>query len=58
MHLYAYYLRRERSEQMANNIRLRHLGRRDGLPQSVLDELDESVRQSGANSGMYLCLAA
>ncbi len=57
MHLYAYYLRRERSEQMANNIRLRHLGRRDGLPQSVLDELDESVRQSGANSGMYLCLA-
>jgi undecaprenyl diphosphate synthase len=42
---------------MANNIRLRHLGRRDGLPETVLHELDESVRQSATNTGMYLCLA-
>jgi undecaprenyl diphosphate synthase len=57
MHLYAHYLVRERPDQMANNIRLRHLGRRDGLPESVLDELDESVRQSASNTGMHLCLA-
>ncbi len=57
MHLYAHYLLRERPDQMANNIRLRHLGRRDGLPETVLQELDESVRQSAANTGMHLCLA-
>ena len=57
MHLYADYLVHERPTVMANNIRLRHLGRRDGLPQIVLDELDESVRVSSGNTGMFLCLA-
>jgi undecaprenyl diphosphate synthase len=42
---------------MDHNIRLRHLGRREGLPQNVLAELDESVRVSANNTGMYLCLA-
>jgi len=57
MHLYAEYLIGERETVMANNIRLRHFGRRDGLPASVLRELDESVRVSANNTGMYLCLA-
>jgi undecaprenyl diphosphate synthase len=57
MHLYAEYLRMERDEQMANNIRMRHLGRREGLPQSVLEELDTSIRVSAGNSGMWLNLA-
>ncbi|MHC4984690.1 MAG: polyprenyl diphosphate synthase, partial [Planctomycetota bacterium] len=39
------------------NVRLRHLGRRDGLPQPVLDELDETVDASAVNDGMFLCLA-
>lgn len=57
MHLYAEYLVRERPTVMEHNIRLRHLGRRDGLPESVLKELDESVRVSADNTGMFLCLA-
>ena len=57
MHLYAEYLRSERPTIVAENIRLRHLGQRDGLPQPVLNELDETVNASAANDGMFLCLA-
>jgi undecaprenyl diphosphate synthase len=57
MHLYAEYLVSERPTVMGHNVRLRHLGRRDGLPAGVLKELDESVRVSAANTGMVLCLA-
>jgi len=57
MHLYATYLVRERATVMEHNVRLRHLGRRDGLPDIVLRELDESVRASADNTGMFLCLA-
>jgi len=57
MGLYADYLRRERPTVMDNNVRMRHLGRRDGLPQAVLDELDETVRVSSTNTGMWLNLA-
>jgi len=57
MHLYAEYLIRERPTIMDNNIRFRHLGRREGLPQNVLREVDETLRISAGNTGMYLCLA-
>ena len=57
MDLYAEYLVRERPTVMDNNVRLRHLGRRDDLPQRVLDELDESVEVSSTNTGMWLNLA-
>ena len=57
MHLYAEYLVNERPTLMEHNIRLRHLGRRSGLPAPVLRELDESLRVSAPNTGMYLCLA-
>ena len=57
MHLYAEYLIRERPNVMKNNIRLKHLGQRDGLPDAVLRELDETVRLSANNTGMILCLA-
>lgn len=57
MHLYAEYLVNERTTVMDHNIRVRHLGRREGLPDTVLRELDETVRASADNTGMYLCLA-
>jgi len=57
MQIYAERLAGERPTIMANNIRLRHLGRRDELPQSVLDELDESTKVSASNTGMFLSLA-
>ena len=57
MGLYAEYLVRERPTLMDNNVRLRHLGRREGLPESVLVELDKSVEVSRGNTGMWLNLA-
>jgi len=57
MHLYAEYLLHERRTVMDHNIRLRHLGRRQGLPDEVIKELDESLRVSAGNTGMFLCLA-
>lgn len=57
MGLYTEYLIGERQTVMDNNIRLRHLGCRKGLPEPVLRELDESVRVSSKNTGMFLCLA-
>jgi undecaprenyl diphosphate synthase len=57
MHLYTEYLIEERQTVMDNNVRLRHLGSREGLPEPVLRELDETVRVSSTNTGMFLCLA-
>ncbi len=57
MHLYIEYLRRERKTVMDNNVRLRHVGSREGLPQPLLDELDISVVNSSTNTGMWLGLA-
>ncbi|MCJ7543993.1 MAG: isoprenyl transferase [Phycisphaerae bacterium] len=57
MHLYAQYLVSERPVVMEHNIRLRHIGRREGLPASVLRELDASTAASASNTGMVLCLA-
>jgi undecaprenyl diphosphate synthase len=57
MELYGQYLVAERGEIMDNNIRLVHLGRRAGLPESVLREMDETVRLSQNNTGLKLCLA-
>ena len=57
MLLYIEYLAHERPMVMANNIRLRHVGSRDHLPQPLLDELDISVVNSSTNTGMWLGLA-
>jgi undecaprenyl diphosphate synthase len=51
------YLIQERAEIMEQNIRFVTIGRRAGLPAKVLDEIDENVRLSEANTGMVLCLA-
>jgi len=57
MKLYAEYLVRERETMTANNVRLVHYGRREGLPPPVLDELDKSVAMSVGNTGLTLGLA-
>jgi undecaprenyl diphosphate synthase len=57
MALCAQYLVDERSEIMENDIRLRHLGRREGLPDHVLRELDTTVQLSSANRGLTVGLA-
>lgn len=57
MHLYADTLERERPTIMEHNVRVRHLGRREGLPNIVLEELDRTLEASSRNTGMYLGLA-
>jgi len=57
MKLYVAYLIKERGEIMDNDIRLVQIGRRHGLPDSVLRELDETVSMSANNRGMTLNLA-
>ena len=57
MHIYAKYLARERPLMMEHGVRLRHIGHREGLPEPVLRELDESERVTADNPGMHLCMA-
>ena len=57
MDLYVEYLRAQRPQLMDNNIRFRQLGRREGLPSAVLDELDQSTQMTAHHTGLTLCLA-
>jgi undecaprenyl diphosphate synthase len=57
MHLLEQYMIEERTTIMDNNLRVRMIGRRDGIPAQVLEELDKTVDMSAANTGMWLNLA-
>ncbi len=57
MDLYVEYLIAERGELHSNNIRFVQIGRREGLPQKVLGELDQTVDLTKDNTGMTLALA-
>ena len=47
----------ERPTLLRENVRLRVIGRREGIPASALREMDESVRQTAHCTGLTLCLA-
>jgi undecaprenyl diphosphate synthase len=55
--LLRFYLRRELPDLMANNIRLRAIGRIHDLPESVQAELAEVERATSANTGLQVNLA-
>jgi undecaprenyl diphosphate synthase len=55
--LLRFYLHREIPKLMANNIRLFAIGRLDGLPKQVRDELNEAARQTAGNTGLHVNLA-
>jgi len=57
MDLYVRHLVGERDTLMRHNVRFTHLGRREGLPQAVLAEMDKTVFLSRGNTGLTLCLA-
>jgi undecaprenyl diphosphate synthase len=57
MHLLEQYVIEERSEIMRQNIRFTTIGRRDGLKDGVLREVDKTIEFSRQNTGMGLCLA-
>ncbi len=57
MHLYTQYLINIRPTLMKNNVKLVHLGRSAGLPDSVQNELTKTIEMTSANTGMILALA-
>jgi undecaprenyl diphosphate synthase len=57
MHLLEQYMIEERSTILTNNLQVRMIGRRDGIPPQVLRELDKTVELSADNTGMKLNLA-
>jgi len=57
MHLLEQYMIEERSTIMDNNVRVRMVGRRENIPEQVLQELDKTVEMSSTNTGMWLNLA-
>ncbi len=57
MHLLEQYMIEERSTIMDQDIRVRIIGRRDGIPDRVLREMDKTIELSAANGGTLLCLA-
>ncbi len=57
MHLLQTYLVEERPRVMANNVQVRWIGRREGMPQQALETLDETVRLTAGNTGLRVCMA-
>ena len=57
MDLYVQYLIAERKTIMDNDVRFLHIGRRAGLSDAVLAEMDRTVEMSRKNKGLQLCLA-
>jgi undecaprenyl diphosphate synthase len=57
MHLLEQYMIEERSTILRQNITVRVIGRREGIPPATLAEMDRTVEMSAANTGTRLCLA-
>jgi undecaprenyl diphosphate synthase len=57
MHLLEQYLVEERTVLLEENIRLRVIGRREGIPAEVQTQLDKTMEMTRSNTGMGLCLA-
>ena len=57
MHLLQQYMIEERGAILRQNIRVAVIGRREGIPEEVLGEMDKTVAMSGRNTGLRLCLA-
>jgi undecaprenyl diphosphate synthase len=57
MHLLEQYMIEERSTIMQQNIQVRVIGRRDGIPDDTLRQIDTTIELSAGNTGTRLCLA-
>ena len=57
MHLLEQYMIEERALIMEQNISVSVIGRRDGIPDNVLSEIDKTIELSSTNTGTRLCLA-
>jgi undecaprenyl diphosphate synthase len=57
MHLLEQYMIEERSTIMRNNVRVVMIGRREGIAEVALREVDRTIEMSRENAGLTLCLA-
>ena len=57
MSLFREYLGKERKNLIKNDIRLSVIGRRTGIPDDILAEIDETTVLTKNNRGLHLCLA-
>ncbi len=57
MDLLEQYLVEERTTLIRQQIRLSVIGRREGIPQTVLREMDKTIALSRDHQGLHLCLA-
>ncbi|MCU0717146.1 MAG: isoprenyl transferase [Pirellula sp.] len=57
MKLLKQFLTQESKTLLEKNIRLTVIGRRDGLPSDVLEEMDLAIAKSASMTGLHLCLA-
>jgi undecaprenyl diphosphate synthase len=57
MHLLEQYMIEERQTIMDQDISVRAIGRRDGIPAATLAEMDKTVAMTAPNRGTRLCLA-
>ena len=57
MQLLQQFMVEQRPTIMRNNIRVDVIGRREGLPESALREMDQTVAMSRNNTGLRVCLA-
>lgn len=57
MHLLEQYLVEERATLLREQIRLTVIGRREGIPASVQEEMDRTIAMTAGHTGLNLCLA-
>jgi len=57
MHLLEQYMIEERATLLREKVRVRMIGRRRDIPDSVITEINKTIDMTAANSGMTLCLA-
>jgi undecaprenyl diphosphate synthase len=57
MRFLRHFLVAERAKLIRENVRLTMIGRREGLPPEVLNDLDRTMAETAGNTGLTLCLA-
>jgi undecaprenyl diphosphate synthase len=57
MNLFREYLKKERGNFLKNDIQFSVIGRRTGIAEDILAEMDESIALTKNNQGLRLCLA-
>ena len=57
MNIFREYLKREREGLLKHDIRFSVIGRRVGIADDILTEVDESMTLTKNNKGLHLCLA-